>query len=310
MQIDTEPGDFDLLDERHSGTTVLRSVQLVELRLLKVLDHICTKHSLVYWLDGGTLLGAVRHGGFIPWDDDIDIAMPRKDFDQFIEIARAELPDDLEIETATDTDDAHYSVPCRIRDLHSRIINTHSKVHRQRGIFIDILPIDEFHRGAAKRTLERFMKFLYRNLLRVHSPPNRGATRPAALILHWTLETFSPIVTSETPIKAFRLFVRTKFIQNNRWKPIMGDPGYGFDVKWARIFDRADIYPITRIRFENAKFCAPHNPDGVLKVFYGRDYMTLPPPSKRAGAHFTSVILDTRVDMTPVPIFDERSGEM
>lgn len=309
MQIDTQSRDFELLDERHTGATVLRSVQLIELRLLKVLDHICIKHGLVYWLDGGTLLGAVRHGGFIPWDDDIDIAMPRKDFCQFIELARTELPDDLEIETASDTDVVNYNIPCRIRDLHSRIIDTHSQIHRQRGIFIDILPIDEYHRSAVKRAMERFMKFLYRNLLRVYFPPSRGATRPAALILHWVLESFSPFVTSETPIRAFRHFVRNQFIQNDRRKPVMGDPGYGFDVKWVRIFNRADIYPITRIRFESAEFCAPHNPDGVLRIFYGHDYMTPPPPSKRARAHFTSVILDTRVDMTPVPIFDECSGE-
>ena len=70
-------------DERLSGGTVLRQAQLVMLRILRVFDAICKKHSLTYWLDAGTLLGAARHGGFIPWDDDIDVMMPLADYEHF-----------------------------------------------------------------------------------------------------------------------------------------------------------------------------------------------------------------------------------
>ena len=77
----------------------LRNCQLKQLEILKVIDSICKKHGLNYWLDGGTLLGAVRHGGFIPWDDDIDIAMDYQDMMRFAKVAPDDLPEVLFVQT-------------------------------------------------------------------------------------------------------------------------------------------------------------------------------------------------------------------
>ena len=71
----------------------LRACQLKQLSILKEVDRICRKHKLSYWLDGGTLLGAMRHGGFIPWDDDIDVALPRKDYEIFCRKSPQILPE-------------------------------------------------------------------------------------------------------------------------------------------------------------------------------------------------------------------------
>ena len=73
------------------ATGVMRQIQLLSLELLKLFDNICNKYDLEYWLDYGTLLGAVRHGGFVPWDDDIDIGMIREDYDKFVEIFPQEI---------------------------------------------------------------------------------------------------------------------------------------------------------------------------------------------------------------------------
>ncbi|MFR5941210.1 MAG: phosphorylcholine transferase LicD [Parabacteroides merdae] len=73
----------------------LRSCQLKQLEILKIFDRICRKHNLRYWIDGGTLLGAVRHKGFIPWDDDLDVAMPSEDYKKLDQIIQSELPDHL-----------------------------------------------------------------------------------------------------------------------------------------------------------------------------------------------------------------------
>ena len=74
----------------------LRACQLKQLSILKEVDRICRKHKLSYWLDGGTLLGAMRHGGFIPWDDDLDIGMPRADYDLLMANAKEWLPEPYE----------------------------------------------------------------------------------------------------------------------------------------------------------------------------------------------------------------------
>ena len=76
----------------------LRTCQLKQLSILEEIDSICRKHKIEYWLDGGTLLGAVRHKGFIPWDDDIDIAMRKKDMERFINIAPSELSKNLTLQ--------------------------------------------------------------------------------------------------------------------------------------------------------------------------------------------------------------------
>ena len=73
--------------------TMLRKAQLRMLDILIAVDKICRKHNIPYWLDYGTLLGAVRHGGFIPWDDDLDISMMKEDYDRFLTIASKELPE-------------------------------------------------------------------------------------------------------------------------------------------------------------------------------------------------------------------------
>ena len=77
-----------LKDDREKGKNVNEQARLVMLKLLRELDRICTKYDIPYWLDGGTLLGAIRHGGFIPWDDDIDVLMPRTDFDRLQNIGK------------------------------------------------------------------------------------------------------------------------------------------------------------------------------------------------------------------------------
>ena len=95
----------------------LRDAQIIMLNILKEIDKICKKHNLIYFLDGGTLLGAVRHKGFIPWDDDVDIGMPREDYRKFLKIAQKELPDYLFLQTfETDKYYDIYQVPSKVRD--------------------------------------------------------------------------------------------------------------------------------------------------------------------------------------------------
>ena len=96
----------------------LRSCQLKQLEILKIFDRICRKHNLRYWIDGGTLLGAVRHKGFIPWDDDLDVAMPSEDYKKLDQIIQSELPDHLFWQTPKTDPTMPYGCT-KIRDLNS-----------------------------------------------------------------------------------------------------------------------------------------------------------------------------------------------
>ena len=86
--------DFDLLypDKREEGSTQIRQCQLVMIRMLKIVDYLCNHYQVKYFLTGGTLIGAIRHKGFIPWDDDLDISMPRASYEAFLRIAPSEIP--------------------------------------------------------------------------------------------------------------------------------------------------------------------------------------------------------------------------
>ena len=120
----------------------LRTCQLKQLGILEEIDRICRKHNISYWLDGGSLLGAVRHGGFIPWDDDIDICMPLTDVPRFIEVAQRELPPHLFVQ-APQTDPSMRLPICKVRNLNSLIVEGGDDFSRPyaKGLYIDIFPM-------------------------------------------------------------------------------------------------------------------------------------------------------------------------
>lgn len=112
-------------DEREKGKTSQEQLKYVLVRLLRVFDYICKKHYIDYWLDYGTLLGAIRHNGFIPWDNDIDIGILRPDYELFLEKGVKELPRDIFFQNSdTDPNMAPYSwlVEARLRDRYSNYV--------------------------------------------------------------------------------------------------------------------------------------------------------------------------------------------
>lgn len=121
----------------------LKNIWNVELRLLDIVDALCKKHGLQYFLIHGTLLGAVRHKGFIPWDDDIDIALPRKDYDKLINIAQKELTEHYFLQTPENDQDCFYGGYMKLRSSETtgiEMINWEHNCHH--GIWIDIFPLD------------------------------------------------------------------------------------------------------------------------------------------------------------------------
>lgn len=122
----------------------LRRMQERMTEMLREIDRICRKHHLRYWLCSGTLLGCIRHGGYIPWDDDLDIEMMREDYDRLLKILPDELPPHLKLQTH-DTDPGYFYCFAKVRDTRSHLTETndYDRIFKHRGIFIDIFPYEK-----------------------------------------------------------------------------------------------------------------------------------------------------------------------
>ncbi len=129
----------------------MKLVWKTELELLKKFISVCEKYNLKYYMAGGSLLGAIRHSGFIPWDDDIDIDMPRDDYNKLLEIAKYEFTDPIFFQT-TYTEQNYVRPHAQIRNSNTTAIVSHEKgLYFNQGIFIDIFPLDSVPTNKIKR---------------------------------------------------------------------------------------------------------------------------------------------------------------
>lgn len=252
--------------ERYKASQ-LRNVQMKQMAILKEIDAICQKHDIEYWLDGGTLLGAVRHKGFIPWDDDIDIAMRASDIERFEKAAKEELPEWLFLQNRQ-TDPFCKEDITKVRDLNSLYIEYSDTFYEpyERGIYVDIFPMVPYpsvSRGFIKKVCRGYS--VANSIL---SKPQRITLRSLTEFLYFSLKKRILGIVWKTTCA---LRPKDEFFSN-----IIQQNGYG-------IMHRAkDIFPVSTISFEDTTFCAPFNPDAYLSDLYG-NYMQLPPEEKRKG---------------------------
>lgn len=244
-----------------------RAVQLKQLDILKAIDGICQRNHIDYWLDGGTILGAVRHGGFIPWDDDIDIAMQLKDLPRFVEAARRELPEHLYIQTPAT--DPNVRLPIyKVRDSNSFLVENADDFTRSygKGLYVDIFPMMPYP-SCSKSFIKRVAK---------------GYCRANAILCsqhYYSLRSFAEFFYFGIKRAWCKLQwnVACCFKTKGEYTSnTLNNNGYG-------IMHRTDsIFPTQRIQFEGVEFNGPANPEAYLTDLY-RNYMELPPVNKRSG---------------------------
>lgn len=246
--------DFNTLfpDNREEGETTLRQCQLVMLRLLKIFDFLCNKHHIDYFLTGGTLLGAIRHKGFIPWDDDIDVGMTRKNYEKFLKYAVPELPEDIFFQTHQT--DAFYTklsgVDARLRDKYSNF-NPAKKKKSHEGLMVDIFVYDRafFPNHIWIITMNKAFKVL--------SKTNHGRAK----ILKW--------ISKWVPLP----FVYcSNFLQ------------FYSDNKRGTYITPKELSILIRTKFEDMDALIPASYDSYLTRQYG-DYMKMPSEDKRVSHH-------------------------
>lgn len=261
----------DDLSQYNPEGSELRKLQLKMLEILETVTSIADKHNIPYWLSGGTLLGAMRHGGFIPWDDDIDIELLLPDYKKLLQKLSEELPDTFYLQTPKDK--GYRLLFTKVRDRNSTVHEEDDELDRytEKGLYIDIFPEERSY-----KRLKSFVDFFYgRGYRRI----KRGKPFHSA---QYFMEYFSSLLFFY-PFGVLLKYIARGICSITKPNHILHSYGIGNTTNHHASY----ILPTSTIKFEGKTFSAPGNPDAYLSKQYG-DYMTIPPKEKRA-THFLRV---------------------
>lgn len=264
-------------------------LQNIELDMVREFVRICEKYNLDYFMAGGTFLGAVRHKGFIPWDDDIDLGMYRSDYDKFLKIAETELSYPYKIQTYKNTETHHYYFS-HIVDLRYKVRRLGSLDKREEYVWIDIFPYDGLPDGVHGNLFYLkllFYRFCYH--MAYFDRVNIARTDRAA----WQKIILKILLCIHNILKFDKNKWRNKIDKNlksvdiNNCKRIMSFMGVKLQKE---IMPRVVYDELIEYEFEGIKLKGPENFDKVLSQMYG-DYMELPPENKRIS-HPMEICID------------------
>ncbi len=262
----------------------MTDLQKEELELLKCFIKVCEENNLRYFLIGGTALGAVRHKGFIPWDDDIDVAMPRKDYNKLLKM-QDKFPSYYFVQC--DKTDRHYTYNfAKIRDSRTTFIESYFKNHRiNHGVWIDIFPLDGVSKKMkpAKKFRHRFY-YVWFNVFMMYLPGLFRKPKKGTILKDIGLN-----------IVAFLTWWMNFLHLRNRWLDFivtrhdydksMMVANYMGNIPKRAAMPREFFGEGVKLPFEDIEAVCPANYDGYLTwVFH--DYMELPPIEKQQGHHY------------------------
>ena len=260
-------------------TTHRKKIWAVEIDLLLEFDRVCKKHNLKYFFEAGSLLGAVRHGGFIPWDDDIDVTMPRTDYEKFLTL-KDEFKEPYFLQTPY-TDNGYFYSFAKLKNSNTTGWNrTFAYQKFNFGICIDVFPLDDIKIENAKENFERVTNLILDNstYMKISNP------KPAQKDLERIAKYKEKYPDGGEPLKRYekiqsiaRQFenMQTKFVA------LICCPVYGLD---RNIWETADFAESVDIDFEGFKFPVPRDYERVLEIKYG-DWKKFPPIEERGKWH-------------------------
>ena len=260
----------------------LRDIQEAALEILIETVRICDKYKLTYYISGGTYLGAVRHKGFIPWDDDVDVAMPRRDYNRFLKIAPKELRSPFRlVHYRNGKDVIHYSA--KVEDDRYHLIDQTASIPREVSLWIDIFALDGLPENHVLCELHKFRLLCLRGLFKLslfdqivmQSNHDRPWYENAVISIAKVID-FSKFLSPYKRMAALdRALSKYDFYKSSHIMNFMGS------YKFKSIMDRREIYADgAYYPFEGHFFRGPKAYDKYLKQIYG-DYMKLPPEDKR-----------------------------
>ena len=254
----------------------LRELQLCELEILREIKRVCEMHGIRFVLASGTLLGAVRHQGFIPWDDDIDIEMPYTDYLRFEKIAQKELGDGFFIQTSeTDPD---YSFPyLRVQKKNTTLLRDwDDQTPGHHRVWIDVFPLADLGGKLdfrMKRLILRICAFL------------RMSQKTFDLGKDWLQQrsnklTFALVTMARRIPERIRWRIRKQLLRRVFRPQNTPDVTFVWTTVTRRIPREVYAEPDAQLWFEDDTYPVPQGYETYLKILY-KDYMQFPPPEKR-----------------------------
>lgn len=250
--------------------------------LLRIFDHICREEHIEYWVDYGTLLGAVRHQGFIPWDDDIDVSMRYEDYLRFFEVCDRYFPPNVRAVNYDRSKDC-------ITPFRGYLQNTSILLEDVLGdtimAFIDIFFYTGVPENPYLRRLDQ-IDMLWKSLRVTKTPLSEDKGNPVS---RTAKKAFNRLVIDHNNPKRTARVLKGMEKKRRNARPCGPDslisPGYSSPNDYSSSVVRAsDVFPLSEVTFEGLTVMAPHNPDAYLRNQYG-DYMQLPPEEQRQGKH-------------------------
>lgn len=257
----------------------LRKAQLIMLDILKYVDKICEENNINYWLESGTLLGAVRHKGFIPWDDDLDIGMMKEDYEKFIKIF-SKYENEKYFLLSKETDKNYNKNFIKIMSKKYFLIENEKQLWST-GIYIDVFPFEDFSNNKLHKILATIITLKNNKFLCIEKNKNLKIFFKNILrYLRFFIYLFIPIEFLIDKVQSKEQQGIKKYVGHNL------NTGFSYKIK------KDYVFPLKKSIFEDKEFFIPNNYDKYLTKMYS-DYMQIPSEDKRKS-HAVKIIIDEK----------------
>ena len=268
----------------------LNDTQRYIIHVLREVTRVLEELKIPYFMQGGTMLGAIRHGGFIPWDDDVDLGIPRADYDRLLKEVSARLPENLELRTYDDETDHHYYF-ARIVDTRYQIRRMGSIEERLENIWVDLFPLDGMPNGFISRQWHKMRLLMTRLKFHLSCFEKVNIKRPGRPLVERIIIRIAMITrvgkwwnTRKQLDKMDRLLKKYPPEKSEYLVNFTGQTSFKFNEMFKKeVYGQGKEYP-----FEDMVLVGPEQYDAYLKSLYG-DYMT-PPREEDRNAHAAELV--------------------
>ena len=274
----------------------LNDTQRYILHVLREVTRVLDELNIPYFMQGGTMLGAIRHKGFIPWDDDVDLGIPRVDYERLLREVSAKLPENLQLRTYDDETDHHYYF-ARIVDTRYQIRRMGSLEERLENIWVDLFPLDGMPNGFVSRQWHKFRLLMTRLKFHLSCFEKVNIKRPGRPLIERIIIKIAMVTrvgkwwnTRKQLDKMDRLLKKYPPEKSEYLVNFTGQTSFKFNEMFKKeVYGTGKAYP-----FEDMTLVGPEQYDPYLKSLYG-DYMT-PPKEEDRNAHAAELVPVEEVD--------------